>query len=86
MLAARKECDIEYRLIIQQLNGAALLDETGYKYHEFIRLLNEDINYYRNVVLARSKSGKDDETLSGDDDPTPDSSSQDSEVTQATKE
>ncbi|MBP3850777.1 MAG: hypothetical protein J6E43_08195, partial [Prevotella sp.] len=85
MLAARKECDIEYRLIIQQLNGAALLDETGYKYHEFIRLLNEDINYYRNVVLARTKSGKDDDTPSGDD-TAPDGSSQDGEVTQVTKE
>lgn len=86
MLAARKECDIEYRLIIQQLNGAALLDETGWKYQEFIRLLNEDINYYRNVVLARSKSGKDDDTPSGNDDTKPDDSSQGGEVTQVTKE
>ena len=86
MLAARKECDIEYRLIIQQLNGAALLDETGYKYEEFIRLLNEDISYYRNVVLARTKGGKDDETPSDDDAPAPDDSSQESEVTPVAKE
>lgn len=86
MLAARKECDIEYRLIIQQLNGAALLDETGYKYEEFIRLLNEDINYYRNVVLARTKSGKDEETPSDDEAPASDGSPQDGEVTQVTKE
>ena len=86
MLAARKECDIEYRLIIQQLNGAALLDETGYKYEEFIRLLNEDINYYRNVVLARSKNNKDDATPSDDDAPAPDDSSQESEVTPVAKE
>lgn len=57
MLAARKECDVEYRLIIQQLNGAALLDETGYRYEEFIRLLNEDISYYRNVVTAKRTQG-----------------------------
>lgn len=59
MLAARKECDVEYRLIIQQLNGAALLDETGYRYEEFIRLLNEDISYYRNVVTAKRTQGED---------------------------
>ena len=62
------------------------LKDLNDKYEEFIRLLNEDISYYRNVVLARTKGGKDDETPSDDDAPAPDDSSQESEVTPVAKE
>lgn len=41
---------------------AALLDETGLQYQDFIRLLNEDVNYYRSVVLQKRTT---------DDDPAP---------------
>ena len=58
MLAARKVVDDEYRVLVLALNGAALLDETGLQYQDFIRLLNEDVNYYRSVVLQkRTASG-----------------------------
>lgn len=63
MLAARKVVDDEYRVLVLALNGAALLDETGQQYQDFIRLLNEDVNYYRSVVLQKRTT---------DDDPQPD--------------
>jgi len=48
----------KFRLLVKATNGAALLDETGAKYEAFIRLLNEDVNYYRSVVLQkRTASG-----------------------------
>ena len=62
MLAARKVVDDEYRVLVLALNGAALLDETGLQYQDFIRLLNEDVNYYRSVVLQKRTT---------DDDPAP---------------
>jgi len=62
MLAARKVVDDEYRVLVLALNGAALLDETGLQYQDFIRLLNEDVNYYRSVVLQKRTA---------DDDPAP---------------
>jgi len=58
MAAARRMVDEEFRLLVKATNGAALLDETGLQYQDFIRLLNEDVNYYRSVVLQkRTASG-----------------------------
>lgn len=71
MLAARKVVDDEYRVLVMALNGAALLEETGLQYQDFIRLLNEDVNYYRSVVLQKRTT---------DDDPQPRSPSLRSDI------
>lgn len=60
MAAARRMVDEEFRLLVKATNGAALLDETGAKYEAFIRLLNEDVNYYRSVVLQKRTAADDD--------------------------
>lgn len=60
MAAARAEMEIQYPLTIRLINGLALTDESEYRYEDLIRLLNEDIHYYKTVVLQKSeKSGED---------------------------
>lgn len=77
MAAARAEMDVQYPLTIRLINGLALTDENEKKYEDLVRWLNEDIHYYKTVVLQKSeKSGEDggdepDDDDKGGDDVTP---------------
>lgn len=65
MQAARDRMVEEYRLTVLLLNALALTDADEQRYEPLVRELNEDIRYYRKVVLQK-KEGNDDE------DPEPD--------------
>lgn len=65
MQAARDRVVEEYRLMVLILNALALTDADEQRYEPLVRELNEDIRYYRKVVLQK-KEAKDEE------DPEPD--------------
>ena len=79
MQTARAEMDIQYPLTIRLINALALVDESEYRYEELIRLLNEDIRYYKTVVLQMSEKA-DEEDVSQED------KNEKSEVTTITSE
>lgn len=55
MQAARAEMEVQYPLTIRLINALALADDDEYRYEELVRLLNEDIRYYKTVVLQKSE-------------------------------
>lgn len=64
MAAARAEMEVQYPLTIRLINGLALVDEDEHRYEDLIRVLNEDIRYYKTVVLQKNE--KADEEDGGD--------------------
>lgn len=62
--AARTAMEPEYRRLIAILNATALCDEDEWKYNDLINTLNQNIDYLKNVVLARQggvSGGEEDE-------------------------
>lgn len=61
MAAARAEMDVQYPLTIRLINGLALVDENEHRYENLVRVLNEDIRYYKTVVLQKSEKADEEE-------------------------
>lgn len=68
MAAARAEMDVQYPLTIKLINGLALVDENEHRYENLVRVLNEDIRYYKTVVLQKSEKADDEEGGDSEDD------------------
>lgn len=71
MKAARAATEPEYRWLIAILNATALCDESEQKFADLFQTLNQNLNYLKNVVLARQggagEDGGDDDSDGGDD-------------------
>ena len=53
MKQARQAVEDEYRQLIQLLNAYALVDEDKHRFDSLFNLLNQNIDYLKNTVLAR---------------------------------
>ena len=51
----------QYRWLIQLLNAYALIDQDEQRYQSLIGALNQNIDYLKNVVLARQGSDSEEE-------------------------
>jgi len=60
----------QYRWLVQLLNAYALIDANEQRYAALIGALNQNIDYLKNVVLARQggDSGEDEPSDDGDGD------------------
>lgn len=81
MAAARAEMDVQYPLTIKLINGLALVDENEHRYENLVRVLNEDIRYYKTVVLQKSEKADEEEGGDSEDDGGSSSDGGSSEVT-----
>ena len=54
MKQARQAVEDEYRQLIQLLNAYALVDDDEHRFDSLFNLLNQNIDYLKNTVLARS--------------------------------
>ena len=68
MKQARAEMEPQYRWLVQLLNAYALIDANEQRYAALIGALNQNIDYLKNVVLARQggDSGEDEPSEDGD--------------------
>ena len=53
MKQARQAVEDEYRQLIQLLNAYALVDDDEHRFDSLFNLLNQNIDYLKNTVLAR---------------------------------
>jgi hypothetical protein len=53
MKQARQAVEDEYRQLIQLLNAYALVDDDEHRFDSLLNLLNQNIDYLKNTVLAR---------------------------------
>ena len=53
MKAACAQMEPEYRWLIQLLNAYALIDQDEQRYQSLIGALNQNIDYLKNIVLAK---------------------------------
>ena len=58
MKQARAEMEPQYRWLVQLLNAYALIDANEQRYAALIGALNQNIDYLKNVVLARQGWGQ----------------------------
>lgn len=75
MKAARAATEPEYRWLVAILNATALCDENEYKYADLFQTLNQNIDYLKNVVLARQGAATSDGSEDGGDDSSEDGGS-----------
>lgn len=88
MKQARAEMEPQYRWLVQLLNAYALIDQNEQRYAALIGALNQNIDYLKNVVLAR-QGGSEDEPEDGSEDGSQDGGGSDggsSDVTPVTPE
>lgn len=65
MKQARQAVEDEYRQLIQLLNAYALVDDDEHRFDSLFNLLNQNIDYLKNTVLARGGKATQEEPNNG---------------------
>lgn len=65
MKQARQAVEDEYRQLIQLLNAYALVDDDEHRFDSLFNLLNQNIDYLKNTVLARGGKAAQEEPSNG---------------------
>lgn len=66
MKQARQAVEQEYRQLIQLLNAYALVDDDEHRFDSLFNLLNQNIDYLKNTVLARGAKAEQQEEPTND--------------------